>query len=176
MAQLSFNFDSLLKAVEMTDIEAPKKRIRYAVPTYIKFYSLYQYNRDKFRKLMKEWLNTEEGKNRTYATLRKKQNEILELCYARDEYGNKLKDSDEQHIYRIRTLHKIYEQIYAYYIASFSLEKQGLRIDAEEKQAWLDIDDLKMSIKNRVIIHIRLLRLLRRGLSIKEAICRMKEN
>ena len=45
-----------------------KLRVRYEVPTYIKFYSLYQYDRDKFRQLLNEWLETKEGKNRTLQT------------------------------------------------------------------------------------------------------------
>ena len=50
-----------------------KKRIRYKVPTYIKFYSIYQYDRLLFRKLMNEWLASKEGKNRTLKTLAKEQ-------------------------------------------------------------------------------------------------------
>ena len=87
-------------------------RVRYEVPTYIKFYSIYQYDREKFTKLLKIWLETDEGKNRTLETLKAKQNEILELCYVKDAEGNLLRDSDENHIFRYPTLAKIYRLIY----------------------------------------------------------------
>ena len=103
-AQLSFNFNIALSAV--------KKRIRYLVPTYIKFYTVYQYDRIKFTTLLKEWLKTDEGKNRTLKTLKQKQDEVLEKCWLRDERGNRLRDSDENHIYRVKTLHRLYELIY----------------------------------------------------------------
>ena len=39
-----------------------KKRIRYDVPNYLNFYSLYQYDRNKFRESLRAWLKTDEGK------------------------------------------------------------------------------------------------------------------
>ena len=87
-------------------------RERNEIPTYLKFYCVYQYDRIKFRKLMNIWLNTKEGQNRTWETLIQKQKEILEKCYILDENGKPLRDCDENHIYRIKTLYRIYEQIY----------------------------------------------------------------
>lgn len=165
-------------AVQLTlnfGIEQPKKRIRYLVPNYIKFYSLYQYDRIAFKTLMKEWLKTEEGKSRTYATLKAKQDEILNQCYILDEDGNRLRDSDSKHIFRIQTLYSIYQEIYrciVFFNPCF-INVQGMLIDTEEKQAEID-GTCYLPIKDRVIIHIRLLRLLRSGLSIKEALCKIK--
>lgn len=81
-------------------LKTPDKRIHFEVPTYIKFYSIYQYDGLKFREMLNAWLETPEGENRTLETLQKKQNEILDACYKRDESGNKLRDSDEKHIFR----------------------------------------------------------------------------
>ncbi len=184
-------------------------RIRYEVPTYIKFYSIYQYDREKFTKLLKIWLETDEGKNRTLETLKAKQDEILELCYVRDNEGNLLNDSDEEHIFRYNVLNYepkyssngikiikykdkngivhykrlydkpgIYELIYNMlekdaFAKSEKIEKWGLNIYPNDRQAEI-AGTWNMPIKQRVKIHIRLLRLLRKGLSIKEALCKIK--
>lgn len=167
-------------------------RVRYEVPTYIKFYSIYQYDREKFTKLLKIWLETNEGENRTLETLKAKQSEILELCYVKDAEGNLLRDSDENHIFRYPTLAKIYNLIYNLIGANpfiDNYEQDGLRVirdiyteeDYEYQgktykgQKFVNVSaSIKgtdnLPIKQRVIIHIRLLRLLRKGLSIKEAL------
>lgn len=132
-----------------------KKRVRYKVPTYLKFYSVFQYDRIKFRLLMNDWLLSDEGKNRTIETLKCKQNEILEMCFVRDEKGIKIRDSDEAHIFRIKTLHKIYEAVYLK--AKQTKKTDDLIIDDEEKQAELK-DTWQMSIKERIKVHIKYLR------------------
>ena len=172
-------------------------RIRYEIPTYLKFYSIYQYDRDKFTKLLKIWLDTDEGKNRTLETLKAKQDEILELCYVRDKDGHLLRDSDENHIFRYPTLAKIYNLIYNLIGANpfvKSYEQDGLIVSRDvytkedytyqgkiyKGQEFVNVSaSIKgtdnLPIKQRVIIHIRLLRLLRKGLSIKEALCQIKK-
>lgn len=165
------------------------KRVRYEMPTYIKFYSLYQYDRIKFTKLLKIWLETDEGKNRTIETLQAKQNEILELCYKRDESGKLLKDSDEKHIYRVSVLNYIkkdkydkrpfgiYTQLYNYVNKNAienreRYEQDGLAVYPKEEEAEI-LNTWKLPLRDRVIIHIRLLRLLRKGFSIKEGLCQL---
>ena len=172
-------------------------RIRYEIPTYLKFYSIYQYDRDKFTKLLKIWLDTDEGKNRTFETLKAKQDEILELCYVRDKDGHLLRDSDENHIFRYPTLAKIYNLIYNLIGANpfvESYEQDGLIVSRDvytkedytyqgkiyKGQEFVNVSaSIKgtdnLPIKQRVIIHIRLLRLLRKGLSIKEALWQIKK-
>lgn len=191
VSQLMLVGAEYFESPETEEIE-DNKRVRYEIPTYIKFYSLYQYDRDKFTKLLKIWLDTEEGKNRTIETLKAKQDEILELCYIRDERGNPLKDSDERHIYRIKTLAKIYRAIYNQIgVNPFNNDyvQDGLRIvreiytDEEYEYRGKIYKGQKFvnesasicgtdgwTIKKRIIIHLRLLRLLRKGLSIKEAL------
>ena len=140
------------------------KRIRYEIPTYIKFYSIYQYDRLKFRELMNEWLKTEEGENRTYETLIRKQNEILDICYVRDENGKPLRDCDEKHIFRTSILQKLHELIYAELglnpFTESTYEVSGLIVYPEEKQAELK-NTWNMSINDRVKAHIKVLRKLR---------------
>lgn len=140
------------------------KRIRYDVPTYIKFYSIYQYDRLKFRELMNEYLKTTEGKHRTLETLKRKQNEILDICYVRDNNGKPLRDCDEKHIFRTSILQKLHELIYAELglnpFTESTYEVSGLIVYPEEKQAELK-DTWNMSIKDRVKAHIKLLRKLR---------------
>lgn len=152
-----------------------KKRIRYEVPNYLNFYTLYQYDRNKFRELLRAWLKTEDGKNRTLETLKAKQDEILEECFIRDIRGNKLKDSDEKHIYRYKTLFEIqraiYDKIQWEFIHTGSIFIiDDISLDYDDKTAEIKGTEWGMSIKDRVIKHIRLLRLLRKGLSIKESI------
>lgn len=195
VVQLSLNIgEKYFDEPEQIEVEE-NSRIRYEIPTYIKFYTIYQYDREKFTKLLKIWLDTDEGKNRTLDTLKAKQDEILELCYKRDENGNKLRDSDENHIFRYPTLAKIYNLIYNAVGANpFNkyYEQDGLIISRDEYtkedyeyqgkiykgQKFVNVSaSIKgtdnLPIKQRVIIHIRLLRLLRKGLSIKEALCQL---
>lgn len=196
MVQLSLNIGAEYFETPEPVMVEENTRIRYEVPTYIKFYTIYQYDREKFTKLLKIWLDTDEGKNRTLDTLKAKQDEILELCYKRDENGNKLRDSDENHIFRYPTLAKIYKLIYNQIGANpFNefYEQDGLIVSRDvytkedyeyqgktyKGQKFVNVSaSIKgtdnLPIKQRVIIHIRLLRLLRKGLSIKEALCKLK--
>jgi hypothetical protein len=149
------------------------KRIHYDTPTYLKFYTIYQYDRIKFRELMNAWLETEGGKdeNRTLAALLKKQQEVLEICYVRDEQGKKIRDSDEKHIYRYVTLWNIRKAILTElnFKKMAALAKSGqdiivngevIAIDYVGDQAGLkDTED--MSLGDRVKAHIKLLRKLR---------------
>lgn len=162
------------------------KRVRYEMPTFIKFYSLYQYDRVKFSKLLKIWLETNDGKNRTLETLQAKQNEILELCYKRDVNGKPLKDSDEKHIYRVSVLNYlkkdkydkrpfgIYTQLYAY-VNKNAIEKReryeqdGLAVYPQEEEAEI-LNTWNLPLGDRVKIHLKLLRLLRNGFTIKGAL------
>lgn len=132
-----------------------KKRIRYKIPTYIKFYSIYQYDRLMFRELLNEWLRSKEGINRTPETLKKEQRRILDICYVRDEKGKPLRDCDEKHIYRYATLQKICETLY-------NLGQEARNIPClyffdDEKQAEVK-DTWHLPIYKRVKIHIEVLR------------------
>lgn len=155
-------FEELEK--EYKKIREKPERIRYEIPTYEKFYSIYQYDRLKFRELMNAWLKTKEGKERTLESLRKAQEGILEQCYILDENGKRKRDCDEVHIFRISALQKIREQIFNEIMfkrmSGKLLKGDFITICYEEQQAEIK-DSWSMSIKDRVKAHIKLLRKLR---------------
>ena len=146
------------------------QRIRYIVPTYEKFYTIWQYDRLKFRVLMNEWLRTDEGKYRTLETLRAKQKEVLDQCYILDEYGNKKRDCDEKHIFRYGTLERIHEAIYNEIMFKRIEGKRyvgdEITLNDEEMQAELK-DTWQLSIRDRIKVHIKLLRRLRENNAVE---------
>ena len=87
---------------------------------------------------------------------------------------------DEKHILRVKTLHKLYSLIYGYCNVDLfeqfeKKEVDGLTIWGEDKQAEI-ADTWNLPLKNRVLLHLRLLRGLRKGLSVKEALYGIKNN
>ena len=88
-----------------------QKRVHNPVPEYVKFYTIYQYDREKYKNLMKEWLDTPSGECRTIFSLYRNHKEILDKSCLRDENNKKLRDCDEKHIFRMSSLH--YEPEYS---------------------------------------------------------------
>lgn len=85
---------------------------------------------------------------------------------------------DEKHIFRIKTLQKLYSIIYGYcdinLFEQFEVKRIGnIIIWGEDKQAEI-ANTSRLPIKQRVIIHLKLLRLLRNGFSVNEALERIK--
>lgn len=83
-------------------------------------------------------------------------------------------DGDERHIFRIKTLHKLYSMLYGYSGVNVfeQFERKdlnGLTIWGEERQAEIK-NTSYLPLKDRVTLHIKLLRLLRKGFSIEEAL------
>lgn len=159
-----------------------KKRIRYKVPTFIKFYSIYQYDRLKFRKLLNIWLKTPEGQSRTRNTVIEKQREILEQCWVLDENGNKQRDSDTLHIFRYRTLHKILEIIAQTLIKEYGIQDKNsieylfrrtnikiYKSSISKPQAEL-ANTAYNDIKSRILVHLKLLRSLRKSIDVEMAV------
>ena len=160
----------------------PKKRIRYKIPTYKKFYTVYRYDRQKFRQILNEKLK---GLNQ-YT-----QDEILNMCYLVED-DRRLMDSDEKSIFRYATLQKIHELLFLYCLQESSetgkqddlvqspaeevdfcetkmIPVSGLFSYPDEKQAELP-NTWDLPLKERLRIHLRLLRLLRNKVPIKEAV------
>lgn len=125
------------------------------------------------------------------------QDEILDFCYVLDENGNKLKYPDELHILRLKTLFEIYNRIgliiwgkmreFTNNDGLYDIDGLTLSIYHLEQDEWVEngvkfrvpavtyhegyIPDTEMlSIKDRLKIHIKLLRLLKQGLEVKDAI------
>ena len=164
--------------LEILPVEVRKKRIRYKVPTYKKFYSIWQYDRLKFRELLN--VHLKDIKTSPF----KNQWEILDLCYIRDEKGKKLRDCDEAHIFRAGTLQRVYEKIFDYTGVMFIdnpgawesfkvIKENGLNIYPCEGQAEIE-NSWQLSIEKRLKLHIKLLRLLREGFSVSESILKLK--
>lgn len=89
-------------------------------------------------------------------------------------------DGDERHIFRIKTLHKLYSMLYGYSGVNVfeQFERKdlnGLTIWGEERQAEIQ-NTSYLPLKDRVTLHIKLLRLLREGFSIKEALWNIQGN
>lgn len=99
---------------------------------------------------------------------------IRKKHYSLDVNGEKMSKSDEKHIFRISVLHKIYNAIYSHFLFKFTLLEDVTNIDGllfyqEELQAEIDGMQMK-SIETRIYAHLELLRLLKKGFEIKEAI------
>ena len=151
-----------------TDVPNKHKRVRYAEPTYRKFYSVIQYDRKKFRRILNMKLNG-------YKCLKDlTQDDILKLCYIKDEGGRLIYDSDEKHIYRYATLQRLYNILYNYTAISPFEKAEYVKIHrlncwVTEQQAEID-GTCYLPLGERVRIYIRLLRLLKAGIKLKEAL------
>lgn len=83
-------------------------------------------------------------------------------------------DGDERHIFRIRNLQNIYSKLYGFtgvnpFERAEKITMHGLMVWLEDMQAELEGTEM-LSIKDRLKIHIKLLRLLKQGLDVKEAV------
>ena len=83
-------------------------------------------------------------------------------------------DGDERHIFRVKTLHHLYSIIFGYsgvnVFEQFERKNiDGLTIWREERQAEIT-GTSNLSIKERILIHLKLLRLLRKGFSVWYAV------
>ena len=103
-----------------------------------------------------------------------------EFWHINPDTGEREYNGDERHIFRIRTLHALYADIFAHCLVDYNLfgdfeklEIDGMIFWGNEKQAELKNSE-NLSIKQKVLLHIKLLRLLRKGFSVKEAIEKMK--
>ena len=83
---------------------------------------------------------------------------------------------DEKHILRIKTLHKIYSILYGYFITDVLEQFEKKEVEngliilwGEDKQAEI-ANTWQLSIKDRIKVHIQLLRGLRKGLTVKESL------
>lgn len=117
-----------------------------------------------------------------------------ELSYVLDEEGQKQHLGDEKHIYRYKTLNKVKELIANYIDYHFTNKKPGSEYYTLYIEKYTDVyythqgtqykgqkfkiieveinNTWQLSIKQRLLIHLQALRLLRQGHSIEEA-CRL---
>ena len=83
-------------------------------------------------------------------------------------------NGDEKHIFRVRTLNRLYSIIYGYCIddvlEQFEVkEKDGMTLYGEDLQAEIT-GTSNLTIKQKVLLHIKLLRLLRKGFSVLDSL------
>lgn len=173
------------------------KRVRHK-PIWKKFYSVYAYDFTKYHFIC----DAVQSKNylrlfNLYPDLDKKiilsfsrfdEYKIRKLCYILDDDKNKKHNGDEKHIFRLKTLHKLYEKLYFYAnLPAYATEDYINRIKSEKDISLSDaaiifrIEELEtkgyriyfdkdygnqleiintelLSIKERLITHIQLLR------------------
>ena len=88
-------------------------------------------------------------------------------------------NGDERHIFRIRNIQHIYSLLYGYCDINIfeqfeQREYKGLTIWGEDKQAEITNTGF-LPLKDRLLLHLRLLRYLRKGFSIEESLRKLYE-
>lgn len=87
-------------------------------------------------------------------------------------------DGDERHIFRIRNLQNIYSKLYGFtgvnpLERADKIEMHGLTVWLEDMQAEIEGTEM-LSIKERLQVHVKLLKLLKHGYDVKEAVSKVK--
>lgn len=101
-----------------------------------------------------------------------------EFWHINPETGEREYNGDERHIFRVKTLHKLYSILYGYCIddvlEQFEVKQiNGMTLYGEDKQAEITGTG-NLTIKQKVLLHLKLLRLLRKGFSVSASLQRMK--
>ena len=101
-----------------------------------------------------------------------------EFWHLNPDTGEREYNGDEKHIFRVKTLHKLYSILYGYCVddvlEQFEIKhKDGMTLYGEDQQAEIT-GTSNLSIKYKVLLHIKLLRLLRKGFTVKDALMEMK--
>lgn len=151
-------------------------RVHYIVPAYKKVYSVYQYDWYEYSQIFKkiQKLSFKYGvqifdKTNPY--------KVLKLCYIKEE-GQLVGLGDQKHIFRLKTLQNLYTLIAGELTERYNLlmsedvlnylfKRTKIRFYPFEKQAEF-LSPHPQTIKTRLLIHIQLLRLLRKGLELEE--------
>jgi hypothetical protein len=167
------------------DFSCKKKRVRYEIPHYKKVYSVYQYDQAKYMDIWRRIRELAIKLNKPNIYFKVSPYAVLRHCYVK-ENGEKKHLGDERHIFRYSTLYKIESRLFNY-------SRAPLNLNATREISWqkhgvlffYDYDDggfatiagtEDLPIKQRVKIHVQLLRNLRSGMEFRKAVrlCRMK--
>lgn len=155
-------------------------RIHYEFPTYKKVYSVYQFDWNKYTRFWRTLRHRAYNiLNTSGITLAQHYWDsinpylIISRCFILDELGRPKHLGDERHIYRIDSLCRIHHKIYDYCekeaLQTYGVSKQyGLICHIEDEQAELE-NTWFLPIKQRVKLHIQVLRNLYDGLSLEES-------
>lgn len=145
---------------------------------YDKFYSLFAFDEIGYHKRLKKVF--EERKIRgAYDLSLKERKKLREEFYVLDDFGEKLQFSDQKHIFRSHLLWRLMSAVYAQFAMKYALYEDVTNIDGllfyqEELQCEIDGFQMK-SLKVRVLAHLELLRLLKKGYDIKESVDRVRK-
>jgi hypothetical protein len=139
-----------------------------------KAYELYKFDEIGYHRATKEYLQTNNIKEiaRIQPTVLK---EIKNAYYIKDDYGRRCPLGDERHIYRYQTLYKVMNQIALILTQGIEFNsdadyvENNVRImvnyydnnEYNERLAEI-IDTHSLTIRERVILHLNLLRKLRK--------------
>lgn len=156
------------------------KKLKNSSPEeeYDKFYSLFAFDEIGYHREIKELIKSKKLKG-AYGLSLQERKAIREKYYVLDIYGEKMPKSDEKHIFLIKALHNIYFELYRKYSLGMVMYEDitaldGLLFYQEELQAEIDGFQMK-SIRIRLKAHIELLRRLRKGYTVKEAVKKVKK-
>ena len=154
-----------------------KIRVSSEEAQYDKFYSLFAFDEIGYHKELKKIIEKRKLAG-VYCISLEERKQIREKHYVRDFYGEKMSKNDEQHIFLIKALHNIYNAIYSYCALGQLMNEDitdiyGLLFYQEELQAEVDGFQMK-SIKVRLKAHIEMLRRLRKGYTIREAVSKVR--
>ena len=196
VSQLSFDIFNSYVAVKSEKEEEQ--------PQWDKFYALYAFDEIKYHKLLEGYIKDNNLKG-IYDIDKQLLADYKEQCYVLNEYGEKKPLGDEKHIFKYKLLQKLYEEIAKYVSYPLSLEDSIFKQDGlivyishfkKGQYKWFDIDKRKentftgrkfniiqaeientwdLPIKDRVLLHIKLLRLLKQGYKVKDSIKQIKE-
>ncbi len=167
-------------------MSATKKRIRPLVPSYKKVYAVYQFDWDKYAMIYKKIQKTACQLNDKEIFNRVNPYRVLDLCYTLDKNGKRQSLGDERHIFRYKTLEKVRRLIAKELLEHYNLCKDvsvlkylykhtGIALEVHKGQEGAEISHLwNRPIRERLTANIKLLRNLRAGLEIEDAV-KMKQ-
>lgn len=173
-------FNIIKNDIRVDAAQTSSKRLKSSSeePQYDKFYTLYAFDEIGYHRELKHVITKRKLKG-VYCLPLAERKRIRNKHYSLNVNGERMPKSDEKHIFRIRILHKIYNATYSHFLFKFALHEDVTNIDGllfyqEELQAEIDGMQMK-SIETRIYAHLKLLRLLKQGKSIKEAVMKIKE-
>lgn len=145
---------------------------------YDKFYSLYAFDEIGYHKELKKIFNERKIRG-AYDLSLEERKKLREKFYVLDDFGEKIILGDQKHIFHSHLLWRILSEIYAQFAMKYALYEDVTNIDGllfyqEELQCEIDGFQMK-SLKVRILAHLELLRLLKKGYDIKESVKRVRK-
>lgn len=175
-----------------------KKRIHYDEPKWEKFYSVYACDFTKYNAICKAITDNDFVKiKQNYPEInietiksytRKDFDKVKLMCYVKDEAGNKIHLGDQKHIYRFKTLNNLKTLLVKYMTSRPALFHNSVKIPFHNftyyQELYEEAKDPKdriieeiefewledFTIKQKINIYIKTLRLCKTGISLENAV------